>query len=78
MAAKTISSVQNSALTQFSCLPDEAGVRLPTVCSLMSCSGATVWRMVKAGKIKAHKVSERVTVFNVGSLRSVLRGEGGA
>lgn len=63
------------ALEQFTTLPDEAGVRMPTACCLMSCSPATIWRLVKTGTIKARKVSNRVTVFNVGSIRAVLNGE---
>ncbi len=61
-------------LEKFSLMPDEAGVRLPTVCGVLSCSNATVWRLAKAGNLKAHKISPRVTVFNVGSIRALLNG----
>ena len=63
-----------TALEQFPHLPDEAGVRMPTACCVMSCSSATIWRLAKTGKIKARKVSSRVTVFNVGSIRALLNG----
>jgi predicted DNA-binding transcriptional regulator AlpA len=63
------------AIQQFHNLPNEAGVRLPTACSLLACSPATIWRLAQAGKIKACKVSSRVTVFNVGSIRAALAGE---
>ena len=67
-------TLSNSALEQFPHMPDEAGARLPVTCTLLSCSPATIWRLVKAGKIKAHKISPRVTVFNVGSIRALLNG----
>ena len=63
-----------TALERFASLPDEAGIRLPTACSVMSCSPATVWRLAKAGTLTARKVSTRVTIFNVGSIRAVLNG----
>jgi hypothetical protein len=72
MAQRTTPS--DSSLDQFSHLPNEAGTRLPTVCGVLACSAATVWRLAKAGKIKAHKISPRVTVFNVGSIRALLGG----
>jgi predicted DNA-binding transcriptional regulator AlpA len=55
-------------------LPDEAGVRLPTVTSLLGCSSSTAWRLAHRGSLKAVKVSSRVTVFNVGSIRALLSG----
>jgi hypothetical protein len=63
-----------SALAQFSNLPDEAGARLPLARSVLGCSSATVWRLAKSGKITARKISQGVTVFNVGSIRSLLSG----
>lgn len=62
------------ALDQFPHLPNQAGVRLPTACGVMSCSPATIWRLAKAGKLQATKISSRVTVFNVGSIRNLLSG----
>jgi hypothetical protein len=61
-------------IENFKHLPDEAGVRLPLVCKLMSCSAPTVWRMAAAGTLATVKVSKRVTLFNAGSLRKVLAG----
>lgn len=61
------------ALRQFDSLPDSAHVRLPVIISLFACSRATVWRHVKAGLIPAPiKFSERITVWNVGTLRKHL------
>ena len=75
MSQKTISI--NPALINFSQLPNEAQVRLPVVKGMLSISGATVWRMVKAGKLKAYKLTERTTTFNVGELRALLNSKVG-
>jgi len=63
------------ALKNFDSLPDSANVRQPVVEALFSCSSATVWRMVKRGRLKPRKLSDRLTGFNVGELRLALRGE---
>lgn len=62
------------ALNQFPHLPDDAGVRLPTLCAVTGFSPATAWRLAKAGKVQARKISPGVTVFNVGSIRALLNG----
>jgi predicted DNA-binding transcriptional regulator AlpA len=62
------------SLQNFDLLPDSANVRQPVVEALFSCSSATVWRMVRRGKLKPRKLSERVTAFNVGELRLALKG----
>lgn len=67
----------NPALRDFSQLPPEAQIRLPIVKSLLSVSSATVWRMVKAGKLKTYKLTERTTTFNVGELRALLAAKAG-
>lgn len=59
-------------LTNIDFLPPSACVRLPTVEGFLGVSTATVWRMVKAGKLNPRKLSARVTVFNVGELRSLV------
>lgn len=62
-----------SALRNFDQLPDTAHVRQPVVKALFSCSDATVWRRVKDGGIpRPHKLSPRVTAWNVGELRRAL------
>lgn len=61
-----------SALANFDTMPDSANVRLPVVRGLFGVSGSTVHRMVKAGKLKAYKLTPRTTAFNVGELRRVL------
>ena len=60
-------------LRHFDQLPDAAHVRQPIVERLFACSGATVWRRVKDGRIpKPRKLSDRVTAWNVGALREAL------
>lgn len=57
----------------FDQLPDSAHVRLAVVMVLYACSGPTVWRNVKAGRIPApKKLSENISAWNVGELRKAL------
>jgi predicted DNA-binding transcriptional regulator AlpA len=61
------------ALVTFDLLPASGFVRLPVVAGLLGCSGATVWRRVKAGSLpQPRKLSPRITAWNVGELRQVL------
>lgn len=63
------------ALRHWNDLPDVAKVRLPTVKALLSCSSATVWRMVANGRLPApQKLSPGVTCWSVGDLRRTLAG----
>ena len=71
----TTTAPMPAALKNFDSLPDSANVRQPVVEALFGCSAATVWRMVKRGKLKPRKLSERVTAFNVGELRQALQGD---
>lgn len=59
------------ALTNIDSRPDSGFVRQPVVQAYLGVSAATVWRLVKRGKLKAYKLSERVTGFNVGELRAL-------
>ena len=73
MAQRTDKSALPDALKNFDSLPPSANVRQPVVQGLFSISSATVWRMVKRGTLPApRKLSERVTVWNVGELRLAL------
>jgi predicted DNA-binding transcriptional regulator AlpA len=75
MAYRTKSSSIPDALKNFDSLPDSAHVRQPVVEGLWSCSGSTVWRMVKRGCIPPpHKLSERISAWNVGELRKARKG----
>lgn len=68
-----------SSLSKFDSLPDTANVRQPVVEALFGCSAATVWRWVKVGIIPAPRKfgGQRITVWNVGELRTALSTYGG-
>ena len=62
------------SLRHFDSLPDSAQVRQPVVEALFACSGATVWRMVKAGRLPAPRnFSPGVASWSVGALRKTLK-----
>ena len=60
------------AVKNFHQLSPECHVRLPVVKIMLGVSAATVWRLVKAKKLTAYKLTERTTSFNVAQLRSLL------
>ena len=62
----------NTTLRDFDQLPNSQQIRLPVVKALLGVSSATVWRMVKSKQLKAHKLTERTTTFNVCELRALL------
>lgn len=63
------------SLKNFDLLPDDGFVRLPVVIGLLGVSPATAWRMVRRGAIPPPvKLSPGVSAWNVGGLRSALRG----
>jgi predicted DNA-binding transcriptional regulator AlpA len=64
------------ALRHFDQLPDSAHIRQPVVEALFGYSASTVWRRVKSGHLpKPEKMGPRISAWNVGKLRRVLRGE---
>lgn len=65
----------NPALRDADQYPNTAQIRLPVVKGLLGVSGATVWRMVKAGKLKSYKLTERTTTFNMGEVRALLNSQ---
>lgn len=67
----------NSALTDADSYPNIAMVRLPVVKGLLGVSSATVWRMVKANRLKAYKLTERTTTFNLGEIRALIASKAG-
>lgn len=72
MARQTIGTVPD-ALKNFDSLPNSANVRAPVVMALYGISAATLWRKSKDGKLPApRRISDRVTVWNVGELRASL------
>jgi len=73
MAHRSNAGAVPEALKNFDSLPDSANVRVSVVAALAGYSQATVWRKAKAGKLPApRRVSDRVTVWNVGELRASL------
>ncbi|SFH60647.1 transcriptional regulator, AlpA family [Nitrosospira sp. Nsp14] len=75
MARRTDTSSIPDSLKNFDLLPDSAYVRQPVVEGLWGCSGSTVWRLVKRGKLPpAHKLSDGITGWNVGELRRARKG----
>lgn len=76
MPSKLTHKTIPSALQHFDQLPDSAYVRQPIVEALFACSGTTLWRRVKDGRIpRPRKLSDRVTAWQVGELRRVLNGQ---
>ena len=69
---KAIRTALPDTFTHFDTLPDAANVRLPTVELLAGCSRATVWRMIKDGRLPAPIRRGRITAWNVGELRQAL------
>lgn len=77
MNNRTNVSTIPDALKHFDDLPNSANVRQPVVEGLYGYSSATLWRRVKDGSLPApRKISDRVTVWNVGELRRALGTEG--
>ena len=66
------------AVKHFDQLSPECQVRLPVVKIMLGVSGATVWRLVAAKKLNAHRLTQRTTSFNVGELRNLLTAKAGA
>lgn len=64
------------AVEHFHQLSPECQVRLPVVKIMLGVSSATVWRLVAAKKLKAYRLTERTTTFNVRELRELLTAKG--
>lgn len=65
------------ALKNFDSLPDLAQVRVSVCEKLLGVSRATIYRLVKAERLKAYKLTSRTTTFNVGELKKFINSEGG-
>ena len=75
--AQKVSVHEALALSKFDDLPATSHVRLPVVRGLLGgVSAATIWRLVRAGTLKTHKLTPRTTTFNVGELRCLLATRG--
>lgn len=62
----------HESIANFDALPDSAHVPARTVAAVIGMSEATVWRMVKRGKLIPKKLGERATRFNVGDVRNLM------
>jgi predicted DNA-binding transcriptional regulator AlpA len=67
----------NPVLKDADSYPNSAMVRLPVVKGLLGVSGATVWRMVKANQLKAYRLTQRTTTFNLGEIRALVAAKAG-
>ena len=67
--------IVNSVLANLDSMPNCAMIRLPVVKGLLGISSATIWRMVKLGKLKTYKLTERTTTFNLGEIRELLNSQ---
>jgi excisionase family DNA binding protein len=61
----------NPSVAEFEAKPDEALTSVKTGAKILDVSEATIWRMVKAGKLTAKKVGERNTRLIVGEIRKL-------
>lgn len=66
--------ILSDAVTQADQLPDSAHIRPKACAQLMGISIATFWRLVKNGKLKTHKLTERTTTVKAGDLRAFMAG----
>nr|WP_150559721.1 transcriptional regulator [Pandoraea bronchicola] len=62
------------ALASFDTLPGSAYVNVRAVAGLYGCSVSTVWRRAASGLIPQPKKLGHSTRWNVGELRTALRG----
>lgn len=69
-----VSNPINHSVSQADQLPDSAHLRPKTCAQLMGVSLATFWRLVKGGKLKTHKLTERTTTVKAGDLRAFMAG----
>ena len=66
------SSNINQTLRDFDQFPDSAHIRPQIAKALLGISIATFWRLVKNGKIKTQKLTERTTTVTVKELRAFM------
>lgn len=63
------------SLAGFDQLPDNAHIRPKDCAQLMGVSIGTFWRIVKAKKLRTHKLTERTTTVRAGALRDFMSGK---
>lgn len=65
----------NQSLANLDLLPDSAHIRPKSCAQALDVSTSTFWRLVKQGRIRTHKLTERTTTVRVGDLRAFMNGE---
>lgn len=60
------------ALEHFNSYPDSAMIRPQVAKDLLGISIATLWRLIRQNKLKAHRLTERTTAITAGDLRSFM------
>ena len=63
------------SILNFVHLPDSSMMRPQPSAQLLGVSMATLWRLIKKGKLKTKKLTERTTTIRVGDLRSFMSGK---
>jgi hypothetical protein len=71
-AEKISGSTISDSIKYFDALPSGAFIRIKDAKIVMCVSSATLWRLIRAQKLKTHKHSPRTTSINVGELRDFL------
>ena len=72
MSQKTTDSIVLDALKNFDSLPSSGFVRLSVAKALIGVSNATLWRLIRAQKLRTYKHTPRTTSINVQELRDFL------
>lgn len=77
MSQKTTDSIIPDALKNFDSLPSSGFVRISVAKALIGVSNATLWRLIRAQKLKTYKHSPRTTSIKVQELREFLAAKAG-
>lgn len=66
-----------SSIANFDKLPDSALLRPQPCAQLLGISIATLYRLIKQGRIKTKKLTERTTTIKAGEIRNFMAGKVG-
>lgn len=69
--------VTQEAVSKFDTMPDGAMIRPNVAKVIISVSIATLWRLIRDGKLKTYKLTERTTTIKVGDLRAFIASKAG-
>jgi len=62
----------NPALRDIDSYADSVHIRPKVAKTILGVSIATFWRLVRSGKVKTHKLTERTTTVRVSDLRAFM------